>query len=251
MKSNIEKRIQQIVECEEISDLKKCLCPFFEIGGFSDCKVCRKSERDLEECRDYYLDRIKILPQDFWTEEFDKFISKDREQVDVEEAIGIGMHCDSCYMSDKCPMFKVGYKCGIKWDTNKPKNATEMMDFLINTQYERVRRSAMFEKIDGGVPDGNLSSEMDRLSNLVAYKADMGREKLSINVEASGAAKTEEGGGILARIFGGAPKAVEAKKPIEIPVIPESREGIGEITDFEEIKEPEKVKEPRSRRRSR
>lgn len=248
MKESIEKRIEQIKAAEEPEGLKKCLCPFFDKGGYPDCLTCRKTEADLDECRDYYLERIPIVPLDLWSEEFDKFIVRERETLDLDEVVGIGINCDSCYMYDKCPLYKKGYACGIKWDTKKPKNPTEFMDFLIGTQYERVKRAAVFEKIDGGVPDAGLSGEMDRLHDLVASKIEMGRERLSINVEATGAAKPE-GGGILAKLFGGGNPALPEKKVIEIPETPASREGIGEVVEFEEVKEKEAVKLPRQRRK--
>lgn len=244
MKESIEKRIAQIKEAEEPEDLKKCLCPFFDKGGYPDCLTCRKTEADLDECRDYYLGRIRLVPLDLWSEEFDKFIVREREQVDLEEIVGIGINCDSCYMYDKCPMYKKGFACGIKWDTNKPKTPSDFMDFLIGTQYERVKRSAVFEKIDGGVPDAGLSGEMDRLHDLVASKIEMGRERLSVNIEATGASRPE-GGGILAKLFGGGSPALPEKKTIEIPETPASRDGVGELTEFEEVKEPVKV--PRQR----
>lgn len=244
MKESIEKRIAQIKEAEEPEDLKKCLCPFFDKGGYPYCLTCRKTEADLDECRDYYLGRIRLVPLDLWSEEFDKFIVREREQVDLEEIVGIGINCDSCYMYDKCPMYKKGFACGIKWDTNKPKTPSDFMDFLIGTQYERVKRSAVFEKIDGGVPDAGLSGEMDRLHDLVASKIEMGRERLSVNIEATGASRPE-GGGILAKLFGGGSPALPEKKTIEIPETPASRDGVGELTEFEEVKEPVKV--PRQR----
>lgn len=246
MKESIEKRIALIKDAEDPEILKKHLCPFFEKGCHPDCYTCRKTEADLDECREYYLERITLVPMDIYSEEFDKFIVKEREAIPMEEIVGIGINCDSCYMYDKCPLFRKGYTCGIKWDTNRPTSPTEFMDFLINTQYERVKRAAVFEKIDGGVPDAGLSGEMDRLTNLIGTKADMGRERLSINVEATGAAQPS-GGGILAKLFGGSPApALEEKKTIEIPEKPASREGIGELVEFEEVKE--KVKVPRKRK---
>lgn len=247
MKESIEKRIAAIKDAEDPEVLKKHLCPFFEKGGYSDCLVCRKTEADLDECRDYYLERIALIPMDIYSEEFDKFLIKERETIPMEEIVGIGINCDSCYMYDKCPLYKKGYSCGIKWDTEKPKTPTDFLDFLINTQYERVKRASVFEKIDGGVPDAGLSGEMDRLTDLISTKLDMGRERLSINVEATGAAAPASGGGgILAKLFGGSPApALEEKKTIEIPEKPASREGIGEIVEFEDV--TEKVKVPRKR----
>ena len=246
MKESIDKRITLIKESEDIEDLKKHLCPFFEKGDYPDCITCRKTEADLDSCRDYYLDRIKLAPMDIWSEEFDRFIVQKRDVIELEEVVGIGINCDSCYMYDKCPMYKKGYICGIKWDTNKPSTSTEFMDFLINTQYERVKRSAVFEKIDGGVPDVGLSGELDRLHGMISSKIDMGREKLSINLEASGAAKSEGGGGILAKLFGGGGgTALPESKKIELPEKSSSREDVGEVVEFEEVKE----KVPRQRKK--
>ena len=248
MKESIEKRIASIKIAETPEDLKKCLCPFFDKGGYPDCLTCRRTEADLEECRDYYLERIKLVPQDLWSEEFDKFIVREREQISLEEVVGIGINCDSCYMYDKCPLYKKGYACGIKWDTNKPNTPTEFMDFLINTQYERVRRSAVFEKIDGGVPDVGLSGEIDRLHDLVASKTEMGRERFSLSVEATGAASPANSvGGILAKLFGGGgTSALPEKKRIEIPTTAVSVES--DFQDAVEVKsEPAKVSRQRKK----
>lgn len=231
MKETIEKRTKAILESETPEDLKKHLCPFYEKGDHPDCLTCRKTEADLDECRDYYLERIKLVPMEIWSEDFDKFIVQKRDTIDLDEVVGIGINCDSCYMYDKCPLYKKGFACGIKWDNNKPKNPNEFMEFLINTQYERVKRAAVFEKIDGGVPDVGLSSEMDRLHDLVASKIEMGRERLSINVEATGAATPSSGGGILAKLFGGGGGSKE------LP----SKATTGEFIEAVEIKKPEKL----------
>lgn len=241
MKDSIEKRIAAIKEAEDGDSLRKCVCPFYEKGGHPDCLICRKTDADVEECRDYYLERIAIVPLDIWDESFDKFIAMDRDKTDLEEIVGIGINCDSCYMADKCPLFKRGYVCGIKWDNHKPNTPGEFIDFLINTQFERVKRASVFEKIDGGVPDAGLSGEMDRLTDYLNIKDNMGRDRLSINVEASGAARPA-GGGILAKLFGGG----ATEEPKALTEVPESRKDIGEVTEFEEIKEPIKI--PRKRK---
>lgn len=240
MKESVAKRIEAVKLAETPEDLRKHLCPFFEKGGYSECMTCRKTEADVEECRDYYLDRIVLIPLDLWTEEFDKFIVKERDTIPVEEVVGIGINCDSCYMYDKCPLYKKGYACGIKWDTNKPTTPAEFVDFMLNTQYERVRRSAVFEKIDGGVPDAGLSGELDRLHGLVAFKTDMSRERLSLSVEASGPA-LPQGGGILAKLFGGGGATAEPKT--EVIEATETKEG--EFVSYEEV---EGTKTPRKRK---
>lgn len=242
MLESIEKRIQLIRDAEEPEELKKHLCPFFEKGGHTDCVTCRRTEDDLDECREYYLSRIALIPMDIWNPEFDKVLVQDRDKVNLEDIVGVGINCDSCYMSDKCPHFKKGFVCAIKWDNDRPKTPAEFMDFLINTQYERIKRSSVFEKLDGGVPDANLSGEMDRLTNFLSIKDSMGRDKLSINVEASAA--NNGGGGILAKLFGGGGSSAPAVAAPSAPIAIEAADA--EIVEDEE-KEKVKVKIPRKR----
>ena len=240
MIKSVEERIKKINGAETPEDLKKCLCPFFEKGACPDCVGCRKTEADLDECKEFYMSHIFMHPKDLWDEEFETMVVQTRDQVSLDDVVGIGSNCDNCYMYDKCPMYKKGFACAIKWDSNKPKNSNEFMDFLIGMQYERVRRAAVFEKIDGGVPDAGLSGEMDRLSDYLNMKDNMGRDRLSINVEASGAAQPS-GGGILAKLFGGGSAAPQAKT-IEAKPKPDF-----DVAEFQEIKE-EPVKVPRKKK---
>ena len=211
----VQKRIDSVKKAE-VSELPKCLCSFFKKGGDRDCLSCKQEDSKLEDCRDYYLERITKFPMDVWCEDFDKFTALSRDVEPLEEVVGIGINCDNCYMYDKCPLFKSGYVCGIKWDENKPKTASEMVDFLVGLQYERIKRASVFEKIDGGVPDANLSGEMDRLSSLIYQKDNLGRDKVSISMEASGHA----GGGILAKLFGGSTSALPEKTEKDVIDVP-------------------------------
>ena len=203
MTDAIRKRIDLVKSSTEPDDLRKHLCPFFEKGGCPECMVCDKSEASLQECKEVYLERIISLPMPVWCEEFENPIANGRKTVSPTEIIGIGLSCNRCVMSNKCPLYKKDYACGINWGADRPANSSEFMDFLISLQYERVRRASVFEKVDGGVPDVGLSGEMDRLHGLIRSKNDMGRDRLSISVEATGAAAPQSGGGILAKLFGG------------------------------------------------
>ena len=111
----IEKRIEAVRGTEDADLLKRHLCPFFEKGGYPDCMTCRKTEDNLLDCREYYLKRIKTIPMDIWCEDFDKFIVNTRDKVSVNEIIGVGMNCNSCYIYDKCPMYRKDFACGIDW----------------------------------------------------------------------------------------------------------------------------------------
>lgn len=244
MNESTKKRIEAVKASVDDADIIKNVCSFFEKGLCPDCFSCKKDSKTLSECKDYYLERIYLIPMDIWDTEFDKFVVQEREKINVEDVVGIGVSCDSCYMNDKCPLFKKGYACGIKWDNNRPETPMEFMDFLVNTQYERVKRYLVFEKTDGGVPAAGVSGEMDRLHNLISSKIDMSRERLSINVEATGAA-TNSGGGILAKLFGGGNKSLPEPTK-EIAEKSSLKEAVVDITEFEEVKEAEKV--PRKRK---
>lgn len=227
-----KERLEAIKRADGDTDaLIKCVCTFFERGGHTDCIGCRKLPVEVEECRDYLLERLPLRPMDYWTEEFDLFVVNKREKVSLGEVSGIGINCDSCYMSEKCPLYKANTECGIDWKTQKPETVEGYYDFLIEIQRERIQRAAVFEKVDGGVPDVGLSGEIDRLAGLVDGKVNINRERFSLNVEASG--PSVGGGGILAKLFG-------AKQP-ELPeATPKTIEA--EIIEPEEVKIPRKAK---------
>ena len=76
--------------------------------------------------------------------------------------------------------------------------------------------------MEGGVPDITVSNEMDRMSKLVALKADLEQDKFSLKIEGTAQGN---GGGILASLFGdmtGNKKQVEASQPtLELPQAPD------------------------------
>lgn len=248
MTDAIRKKIEEIKSSTEPDDLRKHLCPFFEKGGCPECIVCDKSEASLQECKDVYLDRIISMPMLVWREDFENPVALSRKAVSPDEINGVGISCNRCVMSSKCPLYKKDYVCGIDWGSDRPATSTEFMDFLISMQYERVRRASVFEKVDGGVPDAGLSSEMDRLHGLIRSKSDMGRDRLSISVEASSATPQSSGGGILAKLFGGGTPALPEKKPAELPENSPSFKDTIDIQDAVEVKD-EHVKVPRQRKK--
>jgi hypothetical protein len=218
MKESVKSRIQIIKMAEESTTLKKHLCPFFITGEYPECITCKQSDSDLEECKEYYLSRIVGNPMDIWDETFEQLIVKERPKIPMREVVGIGVNCDSCYMYDKCPSFKSGFVCGIEWGGQTPETPDDFYTFLVEVQYERVKRASVYEKIDGGVPDANLSGELDRLSNLVMSKVNAGREHFSLKIDASSPAGGS-GGGILAKLFAPTPPKEEPQKQIEEAVV--------------------------------
>lgn len=232
MKDSVKERIALVRESDDNEHLRRHLCPFYELGSFPKCPSCKKTDADLAECKEVYLTRIGVTPMDVWSSDFDNFHVEIREKIPFKEVSGIGINCDTCYMFDKCPMYKGGFSCAIDWTEGLPEKAEDFYDFLVDSQYERVRRATVFEKADGGVPDAGLSGEMDRLQAFVDGKANLSRERFSLNVEATGASNS--GGGILAKLFGGGNKELPEKSENVIPIKNNDEIQEAEYVDAEE-----------------
>lgn len=226
----IRETIEKISSTEDLEELKKVLCPFYK-PTHSDCVGCMQPDWKLLECREDYLKNIGDRPMKVWSPLFDMPLIKTREKKTLEELAEVDLICNNCYMSEKCPVFAKNSVCGIDWGGIDPKKPENIIDHLIMLQQKRVNRASKFEEVDGGVPDANLSSEMDRLTSLVQAKQDLNKQGFSFTLNASAnnpdAAKT--GSGILQSIFGGGLKKAEDQKAlsenkmetIDIPIIEE------------------------------
>jgi hypothetical protein len=163
--------------------------------------------------------KIEHRPMLVWDKSFDEI--EERPKVKLASATQ-GLSCDTCYLKDSCPEYKFMSKCAIDWssdiDTNNPKS---MIDHLIKMQNERIQIARAAELADGGIPEQNLSYEMDRLSGLVATKNDMMMDKFSINIQ--GQQQNNSGGpGILASLFGKGASTLpqHEQKSLEEPITP-------------------------------
>lgn len=109
--------------------------------------------------------------------------------------------CDHCYIADLCVQFRPGHACAydipVSAETAQQRKA--IMHGLIEMQTQRVAFMRHAEERHGGYADPNLSSEMDRLRNLMtaAHEIEDDRDTFKMSVEARGAKAT-----MLERIFG-------------------------------------------------
>ena len=241
------KEILAIVDEEsslEFEHAKAVVCPFYKDGGYHRCKMCNQDDITLGECKEEYLEKIEITPQSKWTASFGTKQPIRREKAVKEH--GFGMFCDSCYFSDNCPEFAKNHTCAIDFGESISTEPKDVIDYLITLQNSRIKRSELAELVDGGIPDQNLSSEMDRMTNLLGMKSNLNSDKFSLRIEGQA---TGNGGGILAQLFGGgnkpAPQAIEegvAEEIIEIPVLtPEKIEKM-KNPEFEDVEEKPKSK---------
>lgn len=202
---------------EDMLAVKEIVCPFYKRGKLPDCIGCAQKTEKLTECSSNYIELVRVRPALVYDTSLNDPILRKKIPIYDTGDIKIGLACDTCYVADKCPVYKAGHSCGIAWDTNLPKNSDEFMDLLINVQTVRVRRAVLQEELDGGVADRNVSAEMDRLQNLVAAKADLSAERFSMHLTAKGSPDGNKGPGILSRIFGDAmvPKQIADKNGSE------------------------------------
>lgn len=237
----------------EIDEIKKISCEFFRCGSHpkvysSECKGCLDPESVLA-CRGIYLDFIFDRPMKEWKQGFEA-PTKREKKVAIHDS-NVGLSCNSCYMSETCPMYKAGAECGIDWGSDNPEklDEKEVYERLITIQQKRVARLSKFEEVDGGMVDMNMSSEMDRLANLLSAKKALDVQRVKFSLEAESSGGSNSGGGVLQQIFGGGNKSLP---PNEQKALPQKDDSIIDA-EFEEVK-PEKLdngKKTSNRRKSR
>lgn len=113
---------------------------------------------------------------------------------------GTVRNCDSCYIAANCPAMKPGSECAFDLPV-KVETKEQLRGLLTSTleiQAMRVMFARFVEELNGGYPDPNLSSEIDRLFKLTESmkKLDENNEFAKLTIEARG------GAGALSRIFG-------------------------------------------------
>lgn len=108
--------------------------------------------------------------------------------------------CDSCFLAAKCPMFEESSTCAydIPIVVRTKEQLSALMDSMVELQAQRVLFMKMAEDTEGGYADPNLSSEIDRLSNLMKKKHDMEQEGFSLTVTAKQSGQLS----MVDRIFG-------------------------------------------------
>lgn len=203
--STVENNIKQLTSDTNEEVVKRIVCTFYKDGKHHDCFGCTQPTDKLDACKEAYIEVNKVKPSLVYNQSLE--IPIERPKINVfsyKGTLSLGLNCDSCYISDKCPLFKPGNACAIDWGADIPSNPKDYLEAIIKIQTQRVRRAVMQEELDGGVADSVVSSEIDRLTGLVNTKADLDADKFSLRVDARSSDK--QGGGILEKIFGSAIK---------------------------------------------
>lgn len=82
------------------------------------------------------------------------------------------MSCNTCYAAQSCPEFKEGYVCAFnkmfkRFDSRNAEDVLDAMSSMVNLNMERMQRVAIFEMLDGGSPDSNLTNMIDQNMRLL------------------------------------------------------------------------------------
>jgi hypothetical protein len=111
------------------------------------------------------------------------------------------LQCDTCYIRERCPKMQPFSSCAyeIPVEIRTSTQLSALQDTLIEIQTQRVLRMNMIEQVEGGHADQNTSEEMDRLQRMIAKKHELGKDRISINIEASSGSGSP---GMISRIFG-------------------------------------------------
>lgn len=140
--------------------------------------------------------------------------------------------CDTCYLSSRCPAFQEHMECAYKLpiEIRTKDQLQSALRALIEMQVGRVMFARFAEELEGQGLDPALSSEMDRVFNLVEKFKEISdnRDMVRLQVEARGSS------GVLSRLFGA--KAGDTAR--QLPgggLTPEATNALyGEIIDAEE-----------------
>lgn len=139
--------------------------------------------------------------------------------------------CDTCYAAQKCPEYKAGYACAYnkifdKFDTRDMGDIIQAMQGIVDFSLGRLQRTMMFEIMEGGLPDPNVSAMMDQSMRYLAQLKSMyenGNTEVLRQTKIMRADGTQEmttqvtnpkKGGILEKIFGDIGKNDEDKDNI-------------------------------------
>lgn len=110
------------------------------------------------------------------------------------------LHCDSCQFESRCPRYKPKNPCG--YDINirmtSKQDIARAQQMMLEIQHGRVMTGVLFEKLEGGVLDRNLSQEVSTYMSMlqqVRGTYDAPQDEVSIKVRA-------KGGGLQAALAG-------------------------------------------------
>ena len=129
-------------------------------------------------------------------------------QVAVMQSSGL-RQCDSCSLAAVCPLHEFGSECryAIPIEIRNRDQLLGILHSLLEMQGQRVAFGFFSEQLQGGYPDANLSSELDRFMRMTQSVKEIQDNRDFLKVTVEGRAQA----GVLSRLFG-AERAETLKK---------------------------------------
>jgi len=108
--------------------------------------------------------------------------------------------CNSCALAAVCKLYEDGASCkySIPMEIRNRDQLLGVLYSLLEMQGQRVQFTFLAEQLQGGYPDANLSSELDRFMSMTAKVKDIQDNRDFLKVTVEGRAQA----GVLSRLFG-------------------------------------------------
>jgi hypothetical protein len=188
---------------------------------------------------DEELRKLDIVPVRDEKGRFLKGQQKVRKNKKIYSDLMPKLACDTCYKADGCPKYKPGYVCAFhkvfkQFNTRNSDDVLDAMHSLVEVNIERLQRMMMFEQMDGGFADQNVTSLIDqnmKYLNMLAEMESRGKKitaQQRIVIDENGKTETvttvsanPQSGGILQKLFSG---GFEKKEDDFIDITPEKQD---------------------------
>lgn len=136
-----------------------------------------------------------------------------QQKTELASASQIGNYlrsCNSCYLSESCPLFENDATCRItstpKVET--PEDVQDLLNQIIQIQGERVLFASMSERVQNAGINPEVSKEMETLTKLMKDAKEItsvgGGDEVTIKAK---------GSGVISRLFGGYGRSGGGSKP--------------------------------------
>lgn len=187
-----------------------------------------REERGMESQADDLLSRLGRSPKEQEPvdgEVMEAEVFEDQEDGDEEEAqesedtaltadllpfhSKVPMKCNDCTIFSLCPKGKTDQECQYSFDELfqmlNPKAAIRNSALhIIQLQFDRIQRAALFEKANGGAIDSQLSTEISRYMNLLLNLKSLQQDTtntFSITASGKAAEQVTQSGGLLSKLL--------------------------------------------------
>lgn len=232
-KTKGKEREEYLEEEEFVSlDLSKKECDSF-LAGFLP-----ENHSDMPEV-DVYDAELRKQGVVVTRNEEGKFIKAHRDIRKPKKLYSNKMYqlsCSTCYKGEDCPDYKEGYVCAYnkmfkRFNTRNKEDLMDAMHSIVETSLERLQRMQMFEMMDGGTADVNVTQLMEQSMKYLQMMNQidiMGKQIVAqrrVFVDENGHVETREElranpqeGGIMSRLFGGGSVTSQPTNKEEEPI---------------------------------